>query len=908
MSRLLWLDTALILAVGSGAVPSALQQDPAPPRAAAPGQERGPRKGKVLELGDVGPGQQGDVRKPEAKRPAAKAPVTFRAEVKVAAPVRLQVVAGGVRFDPAGAPDGPSENVKLNESTNLDRYLTKAQEFLAKDDYDGVRTLQAVIEGRAVDPGTTVVEELDRPDLAVFGRDERLFVPVTSYCHQLLAALSEDALEAYRSEHDAEAGRMLQSAMEARDLDGVNEVIRRFFVSRHGDEALDYAGDLLMDRGRFRRAIQMWETIVDLYPRDADVSVKDVLTKAAFAYARLGERRKVAETLDRLRERSPDATVRIAGELASIDQLRTHPQFLAADDADHDPAAEPPPLPALAFHWLHRFDVNDPFAEEKKTNRNQHFRMQGSAQAIPKPAFFPGSSVTAVGDLLFVKEHDRLLELDLATGKLLWRSGGNPQPPRKRQGTYTSRNPLFDFAGMRVHHDATRLYVTEENVAATGGQQGLTFKNALAAYTRSSGRLAWSTEKQDGTPLKGTLFLAPPTPFEGRLYAPVLAKGWFAILCLDAETGDELWRLPISGGGTRFVRPPAAPLVIDDGAVFFLTNAGTVAAADTGDGRLRWIRKYELEDPRDFRRPARRPRAGAGMGFVPRQVTVEKVAGFAPTAPVAIDGKVIIAPSDGKALLCLDAATGELLWLLPKEAEGKFDYVVGHDGEHLFLAGTHVQCIHLRTGKRLWERAVMDQFAGRGFVTRDHVYLPGPDGSAEGILRLRNDGAGDIERVPLTIPPRDPPLQGPYDITLAGDHLILAAAGWVGVWSDFATWAARAADGSAAEAARILAQAGRAAEALDKYLAIARAAADPDERTGALRRAAVLAGEHAVALAKSGDARSAEEVLDRVLAEVSDREDRLRLMLDRIEARRSLGDAAGTNAAREALRDYLDRG
>jgi hypothetical protein len=213
---------------------------------------------------------------------------------------------------------------------------------------------------------------------------------------------------------------------------------------------------------------------------------------------------------------------------------------------------------------------------------------------------------------------------------------------------------------------------------------------------------------------------------------------------MERETGRVVGTVHVHSGGTSLLRVPCSPPVRVGNQLLWLTNAGAVGAYSLPDLKLLWLRRYETRDPHQ---PAPR-RVGRGMrSFQSYGLTEVELSRWKPTPPIVHGGRVLVAPIDSDALLCLDAHSGDLIWMLPREEKTRsvrFQEVVGHDGERLFLAGDHLQCVDIASGKRLWEIAIEQlprgRYEGHGCVAGGHIYLP----FAGGVYRLRTtDGQAD---------------------------------------------------------------------------------------------------------------------------------------------------------------------
>jgi outer membrane protein assembly factor BamB len=177
-------------------------------------------------------------------------------------------------------------------------------------------------------------------------------------------------------------------------------------------------------------------------------------------------------------------------------------------------------------------------------------------------------------------------------------------------------------------------------------------------WRHNAGRTAVSQEVlSDDLHLHWVLELPPATPafrhprlqFD-RGYEPVAAGGTLfmalpqsdSVIALDAETGKETWRF-YAEAPVRF-----AP-VVEDGRVYFGSDDGCLYCVDAITGGQVWRHRAV---------PSNRKVIGSG-----RLVSVWPVRG----GPVLSDGRVYFAagiwPFEGTFVYCLDAQSGEVLWL-----------------------------------------------------------------------------------------------------------------------------------------------------------------------------------------------------------------------------------------------------
>jgi outer membrane protein assembly factor BamB len=135
-----------------------------------------------------------------------------------------------------------------------------------------------------------------------------------------------------------------------------------------------------------------------------------------------------------------------------------------------------------------------------------------------------------------------------------------------------------------------------------------------------------------------------------RIFEPVVRDGRMFIgfndadkvVALDTATGQELWSFYADG-------PVRLPAVAWDDCVFFTSDDGFLYCVQASDGQLRW--KFQAA-------PASRKAIGNQ-----RIVSAWPARG----GPVIADGRIYFSasiwPFMGTYLYCLDAATGEVIWL-----------------------------------------------------------------------------------------------------------------------------------------------------------------------------------------------------------------------------------------------------
>jgi outer membrane protein assembly factor BamB len=191
------------------------------------------------------------------------------------------------------------------------------------------------------------------------------------------------------------------------------------------------------------------------------------------------------------------------------------------------------------------------------------------------------------------------------------------------------------------------------------------------------------------------------------------------IVCFDSATGNVRWKrflvrrmpekftLRVSARYGRKIRIYSTPPTVKNGVVYHTTNCGLVAALDALSGQVRWATRYPTIPGAHDRENGKFSRAL-----------------YRNRPPLVLNGRVYFTPVDTSLLLCVDAATGRVLWSSPwgsirawRHAGGRGGHVGIPRGCHspsivnltgvtakgeLLMTGTHYSLIDPKTGKALW--------------------------------------------------------------------------------------------------------------------------------------------------------------------------------------------------------------
>lgn len=330
-----------------------------------------------------------------------------------------------------------------------------------------------------------------------------------------------------------------------------------------------------------------------------------------------------------------------------------------------------------------------------------------------------------------------------------------------------------NVAGVSLGGGKSRLAAVY-SAAESDGRVFTTFDDdgiiRLICLDAQSGRQLWIAGKKGEDIIDSAHVLSPPACIGGSVYVTAVksqgARGNdYYLVRLNAEDGRTVCstflctRIGHAAGGE--VLYPPAPAVISDGTVYVATNAGAVCAVDATSGRLRWTTLYD-----QFNSVVK-----SGRNRFER--AVRRDVSFAYGAPAAHRGVLAVAPPEADCLIALDAENGRTLWRLDNSCR-EYSHLLGARKGVIILSGSKIAALEARTGRRLWasEPDLGAAVSGMGFMSGDLLMLPADDmltaiDSRTGRVVSRC-GVNDLLRQPPSA--RIPGLVG--NLLNAGDRII----------------------------------------------------------------------------------------------------------------------------------------
>lgn len=232
-------------------------------------------------------------------------------------------------------------------------------------------------------------------------------------------------------------------------------------------------------------------------------------------------------------------------------------------------------------------------------NVSSQLRVAGQYKRLKLLA--PGSRTHAGGQPLVVLAYDSALLVKSVTCTLISPSGKAVREPLAQQGDWS-------WHGSFAPGEAGKWQCVLEAIDVTGNRwersQTITVDNIEIAKPVIEGEVPWILGGSPARRLKNgpKLPLMPlwvrhtgshhvlhnsPVTAGGRVYVSVGNPNAHApgagILCLDAKTGDAIWKAPSPHGDIR------GAVTVYKGAVYTITAEGWVAAYDAQNGELKWV-------------------------------------------------------------------------------------------------------------------------------------------------------------------------------------------------------------------------------------------------------------------------------------------------------------------------------
>ena len=680
------------------------------------------------------------------------------------------VVLGPVEGQEAG-------NVFLPAPRTLRQHLTRAERALVEEQYgDAVLHLGALLSDSRLAAAELLNGEPQDYFIGTFGTMGAR-TSLKAEAQRLLGSMPSRARELYELQFGGDARASLDAAVHEADLERLYEVVRKYFHTEAGYEAMVLLGRLHLDHGRPLAAALCFRRVIDAPAAakkyDPELSV---LSAACWLYARRPD--EARQTLKLLRQRFPRARLNIGDTEtdtlpAASDELAWLQRYFATGPISDD--TEPDEwrlfrgnVSRTAQHsggsTLANFRWQVPTATDPADARL--IREISSGYLNQSVAALPGLHPLAVNDVILMRTPKNILAIDFESGKRIWEYpwwdlsfptasvSGNRRGHRntaiEQRKEQLMQRLWYDAPYGHMSSDGDAVYLLHDLRYAKFGRSTARFfpgpgrgrqpnpnwpqsHNELVALDLNrQGALLWRVGGESGweePKLARAFFLGAPLPLMEQLFVLAELNGEIRLVALDNQTGRQKWSQQLAHVDTytilrnRTRRLAGATPSYGDGVLVCPTSAGAVVAVDLSTRTLLWGNQYEPIPARTrFGIPPsyQRRSANAGDRWVDSSVTVA-------------GGAVLLTPVESNKLYCLDLLTGEPKWP-PLHRTGDLaamQYLAGVHDQNAILVGKHkIVAVALADGKLAWQAPIeLDEQrgempSGRGFQSGRYYYLP----------------------------------------------------------------------------------------------------------------------------------------------------------------------------------------
>lgn len=554
----------------------------------------------------------------------------------------------------------------------------------------------------------------DRNGAQVVEREPGLYTSVTQYLDERVSDWPDAGLNAYRELYEKEAAALFETARADGDFPGLFRVLNGYFPTTAAGQAGYLLAQFRLEAGRFEASAALLDRLLELHRDFDDLPLRAMLLNVAASQwsGRIERARKLA---DQVRARHPRRLLLWAGTEQPVEEV--------IEDILNEPLipagrGDPPDLWAAFGGNPARNHVIDSTATvgaaiwsfvlaEGETTVDHDAEPVASEQSVSRGRhinLFPAVR----GHRVFVHDGSRAWALDLETGGVLW----------DRKISEILRNQ--DDSGPPALY-APALW--KNRVIISLGSNDVPYYGSTTAVSRASlicldadtGRQLWNVDGRDLSPPFTTVqFDGAPVCADERILMVARRRKTFGfedclLYCFDVRTGRLSWQTHLgsaSAGGYGYRKPTFSAPAVSGDTVFVQSNLGTLAAVDLQSGLLRWMRVYQG-----------RGKASAGWAT--------QVSSWQYNPTMIWKDRVVIAPLDRDEVLVLDRATGHIVTEISSADLDNAQTLLGIREDRLYFLGNHLGAWDLVENRKVWSEPLPDPgLFGRGTVVNDAIFVP----------------------------------------------------------------------------------------------------------------------------------------------------------------------------------------
>jgi outer membrane protein assembly factor BamB len=703
-----------------------------------------------------------------------------------------------------------------------------------------------------------IVKYADRVVPSQVNKDNTIcqYTSISNSVQERLAKWPQEGLDIYRARYETPAQTLLDSG--PNDIATLNKVYSIYFITEAGKQAGIRLIDLYLETGEYPAAAWLGDRLLTLHP-GLITERSSVLYRTALAHYYAGDVPKAKERFEQLKANFPNdrgiirgKDVLLADSLAQEIQATVANSQSASADSWPMPFGDPSRSRVSAAEGrpgarLYGIPLSTPAWPSTPANMKEMLKTQYD-ESIAGGETLGILPVVDRGELFF-QDGQRLYAVSIDSGVPL---SGWAQT--YASGAYTLPSTWGSPRGHQLSvsltdHEVLAIMGQPDLAARTNAVQGGS-ETRMVCLDRQDGKEKWvialsqlpeSAKEARALQLSGSpLVIGDSVLVIGRGVKNQFEDCY--VLAFDLPTGKFRWATYIAsastGAGPNFAGmggPTVDPdnpahLAYANGRVYVQTCLGALAALDAYTGAIAWLDIYPT---------GRQPMERLQNQFVQGNGGVAAIRKPWIFNPVIVqDGIVFTLPTineehsnttgenTSRFLLIYDAATGvEIQRIDLKDAERKinapenhprytdFDTLLGVVGDDVVISGDNcVICLNWKKYSRetFNPRGSKDQITrwfewyntpihGRGFVTKDSVYIP--------LEKPSHDSAADVaapvrpmwrlSRLSMAVGKELGPVsdrrtgvadweqpEGPGNVLATSDYVIVAGAKSLNVYTD----------------------------------------------------------------------------------------------------------------------------
>lgn len=587
----------------------------------------------------------------------------------------------------------------------------------------------------------------------MFRIQPNLYYGVSRHCRTQILKIPPERFGPEAIEKQGLARRMFRQARQDMDRQALEEISQLLFWTAIGADAMELLADIHMETDHTTEALPLYFRLLNEHQLTPENQIR-ITRKTAAALIEKSDVGALKLLLERLDPNTPisDGTqiITVAKVLEDIEnkvvKLDSTGWHALMGNVKRTGFATTPPS-ADVPKWSYQIDPQrgkKPTPPKNTPASYRPMRINYPVETRLDKLFrhlnlhCPNYPLVSHGRVLFV-EGNFITALDFKTGNFSWRVGhpfgatrinqpgrrNYPRGPVRRGlgwGTIKrNRKPGNTMAvngnTLYAFRPDTNGYELEIIDIPTGKRLGGT--SARDESTKDLPKIAgFGGMAYDKGYLYLSLMSTPPKREQGQVRrrpffrTPGINYHYEQLACLDVRTPMTprlVWRQSIYSrtGGKQKKNEALHPPTVGDGAVFYNSDEGVIAALESTTGDIRWVSTYRrqptfsrLVPPKDF--------DSTQQSFNP--------------IPLYADGIVYCMPGGTNRIIALDSKTGETLWTYPRD---RVNYILGLRDGVLYLSGSRIEAVDIKTQKTLWAIDPGDMVpAGMGCLAGDLLLVP----------------------------------------------------------------------------------------------------------------------------------------------------------------------------------------